>query len=78
MIIINRQERDAIMEKFPDISIVRTMRSDSKRGHYYLEERRDVMKFLRNFRNKNVIEEYPPKKNPQKQRYRNNKKRKGV
>ena len=59
---INRKERDAISEKFPDVSIVRTMKGDSKRKHYYLEERRDVMRFLREYRNKSVIEEHPRKK----------------
>lgn len=73
MVIINREERDAIAKKFPDVTIVRTMKSDSKRGHYYLEERRDAMKFLREFRNRNVIEEYPPRPRRNKKKYFNKK-----
>lgn len=71
MIIISKLESQEIAKRFPDVSIVRTMKGDSKRGHYYLEERRDVMAFLKEYRYKNVIEEHParrerssPKKKP--------------
>lgn len=59
MIIISKLESQEISKRFPDVSIVRTMKGDSKRGHYYLEERRDVMNFLRSYRRRNIIEEHP-------------------
>lgn len=62
MVLISKEERKAIGEKFPKAGVVRTMRQKSKRGRYYCEESREVMKFLNNLRRANVIEEYPPRK----------------
>ena len=50
MIAINAYEKDAIREKFPHVHIVRTMKQDSKRHHYYCEESRGVMNMLRQMR----------------------------
>jgi len=50
MIKINADEKKAIVEKFPDLYIVRTMKGDSKRHHYYMEERRPAMNMLRKLR----------------------------
>lgn len=80
MIMINKQERDVVTTRFPDVSIVRTMRGDSKRGHYYLEERRDVMTFLREYRRRNVIEEHPARRerpSPKKKPYQKKENRRG-
>lgn len=79
MTIINKEERNVIAQRFPDVSIVRTMKGDSKRGHYYLEERRDVMNFLRAYRRRHVIEEYPvqSEKRPQRKKQNNKKNRRG-
>lgn len=38
MIAITLSEKEAIREKFPRVHIVRTMKSDSKRHHYYMVE----------------------------------------
>lgn len=46
MIAINKAERDAIRERFPDVYIVRTMKQKSKRHRYYCEEARRVMRYL--------------------------------
>lgn len=50
MIAINAYEKDVIREKFPNVHIVRTMKQDSKRHHYYCEESRGVMNTLRQMR----------------------------
>lgn len=50
MIAINKDEKKIIREMFPDLHIVRTMKQDSKRHHYYMEERGVAMKVLRKLR----------------------------
>lgn len=50
MIEISRSEKDVICEKCPNAHIVRTMKQHSKRGHYYCEENKKVMKLLRELR----------------------------
>lgn len=50
MIKINADEKKSIVEKFPNIYIVRTMKNDSKRHHYYMEESRQAMNYLRKLR----------------------------
>lgn len=50
MIKINASEKKAILEKYPNIYIVRTMKGDSKRHHYYMEESRPAMNMLRKLR----------------------------
>ena len=62
MVSINKEEKKAIQRAFPNTHIVRTMKQDSKRGHYYCTEERGVMKFLKEFRSRNVTEEHPSRK----------------
>lgn len=50
MIPISQQEKELISKKFPGVHIVRTMKQDSKRHHYYMEEALAAMHFLRAFR----------------------------
>lgn len=50
MIAITAVEKKAISEKFPKVHIVRTMRQDSKRHHYYMEESGGAMRMLRSMR----------------------------
>lgn len=50
MIAINKEEKDAIVARFPEAHVVRTMKSKSKRHHYYCEETRQVSKFINNYR----------------------------
>lgn len=50
MIAINAYEKDAIRARFPNVHIVRTMKQDSKRHHYYCEESRGVLSMLRQMR----------------------------
>ncbi len=54
MVKINAAEKQAISKKFPDVRIVRTMKSDSKRHHYYCEEQREVVCYLRELRGEPV------------------------
>lgn len=49
MIAITLSEKEAIRERFPRVHIVRTMKSDSKRHHYYVEEGAP-MRLLRSLR----------------------------
>lgn len=50
MVEINRHERDAIIEKYPGVHIVGTMKQRSGRGRYYCEESKKVMRLLRELR----------------------------
>lgn len=50
MIAITADEKKMIIEKFPRVHIVRTMKQDSKRHHYYMEEQSGPMKMLRSIR----------------------------
>lgn len=47
---INASEKQALSKRFPYVHIVRTMKSDSKRHHYYMEENRDAMRFIKELR----------------------------
>lgn len=50
MVMINKQEKDAILKLYPDTPMVRTMRQDSKRHHYYCVETKGVRDLLRTMR----------------------------
>lgn len=51
---ISAAEKQAISKKFPHVHIVRTMKSDSKRHHYYCEEQREAVRYLRELRGEPV------------------------
>ena len=51
MVLINKYEKEIIAERFPDVHIVRTMKQDSKRHHYYCEEAKRAMRILNKLRN---------------------------
>lgn len=65
MIQVNKEEKTAILERFPDVHIVRTMKHDSKRHHYYCEESPRVLHYLDRLRG---VEE------PRTKKYRNRRK----
>lgn len=50
MIAITADEKKIIHEQYPDVHIVRTMKQDSKRHHYYMTEDKKPMKLLRRLR----------------------------
>ncbi len=54
MVLISKEEKKAIREKFPKVNIVRTMRQKSKRHRYYCEEAPQVMRYLSDLRRKGV------------------------
>lgn len=54
MVLVNKQEKMALLEKFPSLHTVRTMKQDSKRHHYYVEELPVAMKYLRTLRGERV------------------------
>lgn len=55
MVLINKEEKNAIREKFPKLCIVRTMVQRSKRGRYYMEELPSAMRYLDQIRRKDVV-----------------------
>lgn len=50
MIAITLSEKNAIREKYPNVHIVRTMKNDSKRHHYYMVEDKAPMRYLNSLR----------------------------
>lgn len=46
IILISKDEYKKIREKFPELHIRRTVVQKSKRGRYYMTERRDAMLYL--------------------------------
>jgi len=55
MVRITKQEKEAIQKRFPRVGFVRTMRQDSHRHCYYMEENRGAMALLKKLRNDNVV-----------------------
>ncbi len=54
MISITAEEKNAISAKYPGVHFVRTMRQDSKRHHYYMEESGSAMRMLKAMRGQGV------------------------
>lgn len=54
MISITEAEKKAIRAQYPDVHIVRTMRQDSKRHHYYMVESGGAMRMLKSMRGLDV------------------------
>ena len=50
MIAISLQEKEEIRKQYPNVNITRTMKQDSKRHHYYMEEAKGPMGLLRRLR----------------------------
>ena len=50
MISINKSEAKALREELPGVHVVRTMKQKSKRGHYFCEETKQAMYFLKSLR----------------------------
>ena len=46
VIAITPAEKAAVQERFPKVKIVRTMKQDSKRHHYYMEEQYAPLHYL--------------------------------
>lgn len=61
MILITREEKQAVLERFPNVHIVRTMKHDSKRHRYYMVEETGPMKLIRKMRG--LPEEKPRNRN---------------
>lgn len=54
MVLITKQEKDEIRQRFPKVWITRTMKQRSKRHRYYCEEAPAVMRFLDRLRGKGL------------------------
>ena len=50
MILISREEKRAVLEKYPEVHIVRTMKNDSKRHRYYMVEDPGPMRIIKQMR----------------------------
>ena len=50
MILISVDEKKTILEQYPDVHIVRTVKQKSKRHRYYMEEQGGPMRLLRKLR----------------------------
>lgn len=50
MIAITLAEKKVIHKRYPDVHIVRTMKNDSKRHHYYMVESGAPMRLLNSLR----------------------------
>lgn len=50
MILISRDEKQAVLEKFPNVHIVRTCKQRSKRHRYYMVEESGPMRLIRKMR----------------------------
>ena len=50
MILISRDEKQAVLEKFPNVHIVRTCKQRSKRHRYYMVEEPGPMRLIRKMR----------------------------
>ena len=50
MILINKNEKEAVLKRFPDMRIARTSKQKSRRHRYYMEERPAAMRLLRSLR----------------------------
>jgi len=61
MVRITQEEKDLLKAKYPDLSIARTMKQDSKRKHYFCEERPGAMAYLNKIRQRDVlyVRKYP-------------------
>lgn len=64
MVAITASEKKAIVEAFPNVHITRTMKSRSKRHHYYMEEAPGAMRMLRSLRG----EQEPARRKDKRQR----------
>lgn len=54
MILISLEEKQAVLEKFPNVHIVRTMKHDSKRHRYYMVEDPGPMRVIKQMRGERV------------------------
>ena len=73
MIQISKDEKEAILKKFPGVGIVRTVKQKSKRHRYYMEERKDAMYELRWIRGEIKNDKKYNGKNRQRKEYHNGK-----
>lgn len=50
MIAITQKEKEIIAKEFPRVHITRTMKTDSSRHHYFMEEAGGAMRRIRELR----------------------------
>ena len=55
MVPITKEEKEMLLKKYPDLCIARTMKQDSKRKHYFCEERPGAMAYLDRVRQRGVV-----------------------
>ena len=52
---INKDEKETLLKRFPKMHIVRLMKQDSKRHHYWMSEEPQYLQALNEIRQKNTI-----------------------
>lgn len=55
MVPVTKEEKELLLKKYPNLSVARTMKGDSKRKHYYCEERPGAMAYLAKLRQQGVV-----------------------
>lgn len=50
MVDITKEEKEMLLERYPYLCVVRTMKKKSKRHHYCCEEHRGAMRYLEEIR----------------------------
>lgn len=63
MILISREEKQAVLEKYPEVHIVRTCKQRSKRHRYYMVEDPGPMRVIKQMRGEWIDRAKRPKKN---------------
>ena len=58
MIAITKKEKEAVLAKYPKTYIIRTMKQDSRRGHYYCTENKGVMALIAKMRGRDTQKGY--------------------
>lgn len=75
MVLITKEEKEAIVKRFPRTHIVRTMKQKSSRHRYYCEEARSVMAYLAKLRGDNTVDAKEGASHGYKQKNRRNRAR---
>lgn len=55
---ISKEEAFALRKEFPDLTVPRTERQRSQRGHFFVEETKRVIDFLNDYWSKKITERW--------------------
>ena len=57
MVEVTKEEKMAILERYPNVHVRRTMKTESKRGRYFMVEAPGPMRMLQWIRSGKLVEE---------------------